>query len=1203
MASALWGERRPRVRLLNSLALLVLLLCPSGRAGECKGHRQLLFQQPGYVTDGPGNYSVNGNCEWLIRAPNNSFRIVLTFMFLDTECTYDYLFIYDGDSYNSPLLASLSGNTLPEPIEAQSGKMLLHLFSDANYNLLGFNATYIFTLCPMGCSGHGTCDLTGTCTCHSGWSGLACDIQNCSDYCASHGQCIASQHCQCQSGFIGHNCDLSLNDNQSAGSWYNVSRSDPEFTGRTAAAGTFLNTTNSLYIFGGFDLNEVLGDLIRYNFTSNQWHRSLLSPSPPGRHSHTAVEWKGRMVLFGGQLANGSLANDIWLYEPLTESWKLLSAVHSHSPPGLAAHAATVVENYLYVHGGRTAFDQFSAEMFRFNLEKTIWEEVIPTGGKSPAVAAHSMVFHPASRTLLVHGGHRVSPRFSYRTNTTDIFHVDLRYWSTLNSKPSSSSPRERAFHSATIIGNYMVVYGGNVHIHYHEEKCYDGDIFFYHLGCHQWVSSEELGLLINTGDGRESKSFRGRYSHVAAVMNGNILLVAGGYSGRPMGDLIAYKVPIFVSQVLVQNVHLDYCSLYDVEQGCNKDPDCVWCQSRCQSYQQHSTCPHVGCLGLAQLLADCQSCLVFGQSRVSPPQGPGSLGWCVQTAACLPVTDPLKCQVEPVSGIYGWWGSETTFITALEQCQILNFMPGLQLVTYMQPRNISQPDKVEITMTPTLIQNPSTELDAVMVYQGFIHPLFDSPAPSDNVQVKVQLQRLNVVAKIGRTANSLEMEEVGHWAGQPEKETRLLQRNSGDRLFPNLERGNKYVIRLEGSLNNSGNGQTSEMTLTWERSNIVDTSEISFHFLEPFRTEDCDSYPSCLACLADQACGWCSDSSTCHQRISGVDSHCGRKRPLVLSPGHCVLCSEYTDCHSCSTDPFCEWQINGNRKGDFQCIRKGRSPTGIRSPAGCPKPCHQQSMCTECLNNSSQCAWCASTHTCFLFTTYLAKYPSGECRDWYDSIHSVSQCMDCSRFLTCKDCLQNFECGWCGNSDNPTIGRCLPGDFSSLRGFENCSAALLGLYNLSVSEPASWSYGVCPDIDECRLQMDNCNSFATCKNTFESFECHCNRGYAGDGSSYCNKTCYNDCTHGWCSGPPHYSCNCELGWTSDPDSVNQTGIECDIDCGCNSHSTCLTGIGNCDECQGFGVGTPVLYINNLDMGVAGTIGKFADDTDWSSRA
>lgn len=40
----------------------------------------------------------------------------------------------------------------------------------------------------------------------------------------------------------------------------------------------------------------------------------------------------------------------------------------------------------------------------------------------------------------------------------------------------------------------------------------------------------------------------RGRYSHVAAVMEGRVLLVAGGYSGVARGDLMAYKVPLFVS-------------------------------------------------------------------------------------------------------------------------------------------------------------------------------------------------------------------------------------------------------------------------------------------------------------------------------------------------------------------------------------------------------------------------------------------------------------------------------------------------------------------------------------------------------------------------------------------------------------------------------------------------------------------------------
>lgn len=50
-----------------ALALAVLgPLSPGVRAGDCKGQRQVLREAPGFVTDGAGNYSVNGNCEWLI---------------------------------------------------------------------------------------------------------------------------------------------------------------------------------------------------------------------------------------------------------------------------------------------------------------------------------------------------------------------------------------------------------------------------------------------------------------------------------------------------------------------------------------------------------------------------------------------------------------------------------------------------------------------------------------------------------------------------------------------------------------------------------------------------------------------------------------------------------------------------------------------------------------------------------------------------------------------------------------------------------------------------------------------------------------------------------------------------------------------------------------------------------------------------------
>jgi len=40
-----------------------------------------------------------------------------------TECSYDYMFVYDGASYNSPLLGTFSGSTLPSTLLAKSGNV------------------------------------------------------------------------------------------------------------------------------------------------------------------------------------------------------------------------------------------------------------------------------------------------------------------------------------------------------------------------------------------------------------------------------------------------------------------------------------------------------------------------------------------------------------------------------------------------------------------------------------------------------------------------------------------------------------------------------------------------------------------------------------------------------------------------------------------------------------------------------------------------------------------------------------------------------------------------------------------------------------------------------------------------------------------------------------------------------------------------
>ena len=55
---------------------------------------------------------------------------------MGTECSYDYLFVYDGDTFSSPLLGSFSGKTEPQQITAKSGFVITHYQFNFNFSFV-----------------------------------------------------------------------------------------------------------------------------------------------------------------------------------------------------------------------------------------------------------------------------------------------------------------------------------------------------------------------------------------------------------------------------------------------------------------------------------------------------------------------------------------------------------------------------------------------------------------------------------------------------------------------------------------------------------------------------------------------------------------------------------------------------------------------------------------------------------------------------------------------------------------------------------------------------------------------------------------------------------------------------------------------------------------------------------------------------------
>ncbi|ENN77377.1 hypothetical protein YQE_06202, partial [Dendroctonus ponderosae] len=1142
--------------------------------------------------------------------------ISLTFRSMGTECAYDYVFVYDGASFAAPLLGSFSGRTAPPKVTATSGSMLLLLYSDTNYVLDGFRAEYAISACPGNCTGRGYC-LKGRCVCNGAeWGGIDCSRRLCPNGkqcfirlfkfkhlfldCGRHerpvrGHCNKGR-CLCRSGYSGRACSLP-EGNPGGNQWHFLAQSGEGLRPRAAHSAVYVEITDSLYVFGGYDLNHVLADLEVYNFQSSSWRDSngselmdwesvdRVEPSeaadfiaqqgidrlglpkksffgnifyavgdnssrfmrrqrhsgrgsmeetllgPPARYGHAACAVANGFTIFGGKMEDGTLANDLWYYNVQTRLWHLRAQFSTARPPPLTRHTLTCVNDTIYLFGGSTSDGEFSSQLWGVNLrsdDTEQWEEVSPRGGKQLdiRVVAHTMVYHKATNSLIVYGGIVAGvARFSKLSDRMFAFQLDHKHWTeihyTREHLREKFVPRERAFHSANVFGNYLVIFGGYSHRHNKEEICYDNQMYLYHLGCHTWVNSDILG---SNNESRYPKQ-QGVFAHASSIRNSHTLILVGGYHGNVNGDLLAWTAPS-----ALRDLSPKACALHQSFGACAADPECGWCSAddRCYGRTVGANCTTnlqtARCPGVCTALQDCHSCLVHGHLHASDEEatpssaayrlGLGKCAWCVQNARCHPRDDPhgtCGSQVDSPSQTLGWWGPQGQEIHQPQDCASLDRRPGLTYIKYNHPPNFSQPDSVA-TLNATTIDY-----------------------------------------------------------------------NGGLSLSPRSEAtGGKMVATLTGFLRLPPSwSEIIKICSSYSTATVTLGEVFTFEYLEPFANGSCSQYANCLHCLTDSQCGWCELTSSCQSRSENEQETCflgNDWRYLTLLPGMCPNCSNYISCTSCVNTELCEWWVE-----EARCTRMGQRPGSVVTTEECPMPCYQRNGCDACLDQKGRCVWCQATQKCFSFSVYTSEYQFGLCREWLDqafpliTAHENSslthkpqeQCKACAAHSNCSACLSALSCGWCHDASNPMSGTCVRGDFQQPH--VECSVALGG-------REARWAYAQCPDVDECGLGLHDCHPQAECTNTDGSFSCHCRKGFIGDGRSSCVRTCYNVCVHGFCQGEPDYKCLCDIGWYGD---------DCSKNCGCNNHSACPEGYQICEKCEDNTMGEFCQYCRSGSYGNA----------------
>jgi len=336
-------------------------ICDPGWRGDgchqCGGKVRLNATR-GWLADAVGNYSVTAKCTWLVEAPNEGDTIRLHLRDFATECGWDHLYVFDGDSVFSELRAVFSGmvrgpdgysvHKVPELV-GKSGSVLLHFYSDVAYNMTGFNVTFSTNDCPsvrhdLTCSGHGSCERdTGRCRCDEDFVGEACDRPACPNQCRdregnARGQCSAQEkRCICFAGWTGESCSQSLNH----GHWRVLSRNvdsggvvdddQSSATPRTSHS-SMLDEFGKMWVVGGETFSPKTRHMVAtYALPKGEdnagsvgeWREvhAKSDKGPSSRYGHSSVIHDRKIYMYGGTMRSGHTSREVWSLDLDLLSW------------------------------------------------------------------------------------------------------------------------------------------------------------------------------------------------------------------------------------------------------------------------------------------------------------------------------------------------------------------------------------------------------------------------------------------------------------------------------------------------------------------------------------------------------------------------------------------------------------------------------------------------------------------------------------------------------------------------------------------------------------------------------------------------------------------------------------------------------------------------------------------------------------------
>ncbi|KAF8980671.1 RCC1 and BTB domain-containing protein 2 [Entomortierella lignicola] len=243
-----------------------------------------------------------------------------------------------------------------------------------------------------------------------------------------------------------------------------------------------------LYVFGGFHqyTDAVNNDLYRLDIDTMHWERLIYTKGEPPskRNDHSASLWgNDRIVIFGGSDERNLYCNDVQILHVPTLTWES-PEVSGIIPSGRVKHAATIMNDRLYVSGGCLEQEGVSQELLCLNLLTWEWEEPIDFVPRY----RHTLFVHRDK--LFAYGGYNEEMD---RTGVIAYMDLDTNQVTKVNVS-NDIAPNVAAQQFSQVCGNHLVVViSQGVR---HELQKFTGGIWTLNLDCFQWTMHDDWKIL-----------------------------------------------------------------------------------------------------------------------------------------------------------------------------------------------------------------------------------------------------------------------------------------------------------------------------------------------------------------------------------------------------------------------------------------------------------------------------------------------------------------------------------------------------------------------------------------------------------------------------------------------------------------------------------------------------------------------------------